>query len=104
MLSFSVVGISLTSLVRNQLIDTAIESARFAALADQTSSDGCVRARKLIAATVAQKLDLQASCFNLSQIGLEQEVVRLTLRVPALGLLPGNQLIKVVAHATREVQ
>jgi len=104
LLAFSVVGISLTTLVRNQLVDSAIEGARYAALADQTSVDGCARAKAVVVATVAKKLDLQVSCFNTSSLGLEQEVVQLTLRVPALGLLPANQLIKAVGHATRELQ
>ena len=104
LLTLSVVAISLTMLLRNQLIDTAVESARYAALADQSSSDGCLRARNLISATLAQKLDLQVSCFNVAALGASQEVVQLTLRMPALGFMPANKLIKAVGHATRELQ
>ena len=104
LLAFSVVGISLTTLLRNQLIDTAVESARFAALADQSSSDGCLRARALLAKTVAQKLDLEVRCFGESVFGVSQEVVQLTFRTPAIGFLPGSKLIKAVGHATREIQ
>ncbi len=71
------------------LRDSAIEGARFAALADQESAAGCLRAREQINATFQGKMIAEISCRTENE---NQEIVEITSGFSNLGLLGAHHL------------
>jgi len=93
------ISITLGSYARIVLLDSTIEGARYAALADQDLVSGIAKTKKLVAAALGPGVRVDVSG-NLSRIGTV-ESVRL---VSTLGLsfFPGSQLLNVSSVATRE--
>ena len=91
--------ITLGSYARIVLLDSTIEGARYAALADQDISSGVDKTKQLVAAGLGRSVSIEVSG-DLFRIG-DVESVRL---VSTLGLiiLPGSELVSVSAVATRE--
>lgn len=103
-LTLSVIGLGLFSYCRNVSYDIAIESARWAALADQPVSAGCERARLELASTFAASLSSQVRCEeNLTSAG-RMLAVEITVQFPQLGLVSAVGSIKAVGHAFAEIQ
>lgn len=103
-ISLSVLGLNLASYTRLVLIDTAIEAARFSALADQTDSDGCARAKILYAKTFGSNSVLHAYCFTEQINSHEFSRAVLTTELVNLGLISFGPEIKATAKAIRELQ
>ena len=93
------ISITLGSYARIVLLDSTIEGARYAALADQDLVSGIAKTKKLVAAALGPGVRVDVSG-NISRIGTV-ESVRL---VSTLGLsfLPGSNLLNMSSVATRE--
>lgn len=96
--------ISLTGITYGQLVlrDSAIEGARFAALADQDSESGCMRSLELAKRAFAGFTELKASCLSSSQGEFQIERVNLSGKVPVMGLIPFSPRLSASASAPRE--
>lgn len=99
LLAVTTVTIALTSFVSMVIRDSAVEGARFAALADQNSDAGCLRAQQLIGAALAGKFVPKVSCHSLD--GLE-EIVMVNGRLQMFGFLPGVRDLSAIGRAPRE--
>ncbi|MFM6971718.1 MAG: TadE/TadG family type IV pilus assembly protein [Rhodoluna sp.] len=103
-LALSVLGLSLAAYTRLVLIDTAIEAARFSALADQSDSDGCARAKLLFSKTFGANSVLHANCFTDQINGREYSRAVLSSELINLGFITFGPEIKASAKAIRELQ
>jgi Flp pilus assembly protein TadG len=104
LLSLSVLGVALFGLVRNVMFDSAIEGARFAALADQNSRAGCFRAQALFTESLGSALKPVFQCEQ-TLIGSRSVMfVSIEAAIPGLGFLPNDYRFRAVAHATCEIQ
>ena len=104
LLALSVMGIALNGLVRNVMFDSAIEGARFAALADQKASAGCARAQFLFTKSLGSAIHPTFRC-DQAEVGSRTVIlVSLEAAIPGLGFLPNNFKLKAVGHATAELQ
>jgi hypothetical protein len=99
LLAVTTVTIALTSFVSMVIRDSAVEGARFAALADQNSDSGCLRAQQLISAALMGKFVPKVSCHSLD--GLE-EIVMVNGRLQMFGFLPGVRDLSAIGRAPRE--
>jgi len=93
------ISIALGSYARVVLLDSTIEGARYAALADQDLASGIAKTKKLVAAALGPGVIVDVSG-NLSRIGTV-ESVRLVSTL-GVGILPGSKLLTVSSVATRE--
>ncbi len=102
MLMVGVVQLALTLHVRNVLIDSAAEGARYAALDGRGLDDGVARTRALIDSTLpaAYAQNVSADQVVLDGVGLVQ--VHVTGPVPVLGLLGPGGFIEVSGRAVVE--
>ena len=99
LLTVTVITISLSSFCALVIRDSAIEGARYAALADQDSSSGCERAKLLATKAIGQLASIEASC-NSSESGYE--IVRLRASYRISGLLITDRQLMSVGVAPRE--
>lgn len=93
------ISITLGSYARLVLLDSTIEGARFAALADQDIDSGIAKTRQLVAAALGPGLSVNV-VGSLSKLG-SVESVRL---VSTLGfnLISGSNFLSASSVATRE--
>jgi Flp pilus assembly protein TadG len=113
---FTLVGILLTFLflallqlglalyVRNTLVASAAEGARYGANADRTPSDGAVVTRQLIRGSLADSFADDVTSGTETVDGVLTVVVRVTARLPVFGLLGPPRAISVRGHAFEEGQ
>jgi hypothetical protein len=100
----SVISICASSYVLGLIRDTAVEGARFAAHADQSSATGCLRARSLMNQILANSLNPQISC-SLVQINSKNfEAVRIEVPLPLAGTLIKTNVLEAEGWAPREEQ
>lgn len=101
-LMLGVMQLALTLHVRNVLIDSAAEGARYAALDGHDLHDGVARTEALIGAALpgAYAEDVQAGMITQDGVSLVQ--VRVRGPVPVLGLLGPGGLIDVTGRAVSE--
>jgi hypothetical protein len=100
----SVISICASSYVLGLIRDTAVEGARFAALADQSSATGCQKARSLLSQVLANSLNHQISC-SLVQINSKNfEAVRIEVPLPLAGTLIKTNVLEAEGWAPREEQ
>lgn len=99
---FSVISVSLITYAQAVLQDSAIEGARFAALADQESSSGCLRSLTLARQGFAGFLDLDVSCGTLNLEGNVFEQVVVTANVPVFGVITASSFLSATGRAPRE--
>ena len=99
MTALTVCSVSLASFSILVLRDSAIEGARYAALADQDSPSGCIRAEKLAESAIGKRAHVASSC---RQVSGDIEVVELSARLPLLGLLGASHKVTVRGSAPRE--
>ena len=92
-------SITFGSYARSVLLDSTIEGARYAALADQDIPSGIARTKDLVAAALGPNLSINVAGHLHSAGGIQS--VRL---VSTLGFsfFPGSDLLSVSAVATRE--
>lgn len=92
-------SITLGSYARVVLLDSTIEGARYAALADQNIGSGIARTKKLVSAALGPGVTVDVSG-NLSRIG-DIESVRFVSRL-GLSYFAGSNLLTVSSVATLE--
>jgi hypothetical protein len=93
------ISISLGAYARLVLLDSTIEGARFAALADQDIAAGVAKTKKLVAAALGPGLSVNVSG-SLSKFGTV-ESVRFVSTL-GLNLIPGSNFLSASSVATRE--
>ena len=96
--ALTVISICLSSFTLMIIRDSAVEGARFAALADQDSDAGCDRARSAARSVVDDFVTLVASCESTET----EEIVRLDATFPLFGLIAGSRSLSAIARAPRE--
>lgn len=101
-LTVSVLQLALALHVRNTVLDAASEGARFAALADNSTADGILRCRTLIATAIGADYasDIRAS----TGTWMGHPAVTITVRttLPVIGLLGIGSGLEVSGHAAIE--
>lgn len=98
----AVVQLGLAYHVRNVLIASASEGARYGANADRTPDDGAARARDLIASSLSGRFAADVSAGVDELDGAEVVVVRVRAPLPVLGWLGPPGGLRVSGHALRE--
>ncbi len=93
------ISISLGAYARLVLLDSTIEGARFAALADQDIASGVAKTKQLVAAALGPGLSVNVSG-SLSKFGTV-ESVRFVSTL-GLNLIPGSNFLSASSVATRE--
>ncbi len=93
------ISISLGAYARLVLLDSTIEGARFAALADQDIAAGVAKTKQLVAAALGPGLSVKVSG-SLSKFGTV-ESVRFVSTL-GLNLIPGSNFLSASSVATRE--
>jgi Flp pilus assembly protein TadG len=113
---FTLVGILLTFLflallqlglalyVRNTLVASAAEGARYGANADRTPSDGAGVTRRLIRVSLADSFADDVTSGTETVDGVLTVVVHVNARLPVFGLLGPPRAISVRGHAFEEGQ
>jgi Flp pilus assembly protein TadG len=111
---FTLVGILLTFLflallqlglalyVRNTLVASAAEGARYGANADRVPSDGAAVTRQLIRDSLADSFADDVTSGTETVDGVVTVVVRVDARLPVFGLLGPPRAISVRGHALEE--
>lgn len=94
-------SITLGSYARVVLLDSTIEGARYAALADQDIAAGIARTKKLVASALGPALSVNVAG-SATRIGT-LESVRLVSTL-GLSLIPGSSVLSVSSVATREIE
>ena len=95
------ISISLGAYARLVLLDSTIEGARFAALADQDIASGVAKTKQLVAAALGPGLSVNVSG-SLSKFGTV-ESVRFVSTL-GLNLIPGSNFLSASSVATREIE
>jgi Flp pilus assembly protein TadG len=113
---FTLVGILLTFLflallqlglalhVRNTLVASSAEGARWGANADRTPADGAAVTRKLIRDSLADSFADGVTSGTETVDGVVTVVIRVEARLPLFGLLGPPRAISVRGHAMEEEQ
>jgi Flp pilus assembly protein TadG len=99
LLSMTVVAVGLSSFAMAVLRDSAIEGARYAALADQNSAAGCLRASLLAKQAIGRFANVSAACDS-SEAGFE--MVELRAQVTLFGLFTQDRELYAISQAPRE--
>lgn len=99
LLSVTVVAVGLSSFAMAVLRDSVVEGARYAALADQNSDAGCVRASVLASKAVGRFASVTASCESSSR-GFE--VVELRAQIALFGMFTQGRELYAISQAPRE--
>lgn len=103
LLTLSVLQLGLALFVRNTVLDTAAEGARFAALAGNSLDDGVARTRELLRLTVGDRYAENVSGAYASFEGYRSTEIRVIAPMPVLGLLGPESTLEVAGHAPVEV-
>jgi Flp pilus assembly protein TadG len=90
--------------VRNTLVASAAEGARYGANADRTPSDGAAVTRALIRGSLADSFAEGVTSGTETVDGVATVVVRVDARLPVFGLLGPPRAISVRGHALEETQ
>lgn len=98
------ISISTSSYVLSVIRDSAVEGARFAALADQSSLAGCQKSLSLMQPVLVSSLNPQVECKLVEINGQSYERVRIEVEVPLTGSLLKSSALKAEGWAPREDQ
>ena len=101
-LTVSVLQLALALHVRNTVLDSAAEGARFAALADNTPADGIARCRDLISTAVGADYATDVRASTGSWMGHPAVTITVRTTLPVIGLLGVGGALEVVGHAAIE--
>ncbi len=93
------ISISLGAYARLVLLDSTIEGARFAALADQDIASGVARTKQLVAAALGPGLSVNVAG-SVSKFGTIESVRFVSTM--GLNLIPGSNFLSASSVATRE--
>lgn len=100
----TITGIFLSTNALNVLRDSSIEGARFAALADQSTIDGCERTRDLITKALNVSTSLEVKCYSFESSNSQYERVSARLSLQIIGLLAMTPTLYAESSAPRENQ
>lgn len=98
-LALTVITVGFSSFTMAVLRDSAVEGARYSALADQVSGAGCVRASQLAKETIGKFATIDAQCNSTAD---NFEVVRLNAQIVLFGFLSESRILTAVSRAPRE--
>lgn len=104
MLSLAVITVSVSAYAMGVIRDSAVEGARFAALADQSTTSGCLRAQMLLEKALVADFSRVISCDSKIIAGVSYEKVRIQLGLPVIGLITGARFLTAESVAPREDQ
>ncbi len=102
-LVLAVMQLALALHVRNTLLDTAAEGARFAALAGASDADGVQRTRELIDTALASSFAQDVSAVRTTVGGIPVVAVTVRATMPVIGLFGPENALEVTGHAALEV-
>lgn len=103
----SVVQLGLVLHVRNTLIDSASEGARWGARADRTPVDGVARARALVESELSSGYAARVSDVTAREVdlgGVRAVEVTIAAPLPLIGLVGPTGTLTVRGHAFAEAQ
>lgn len=101
-LTVSVLQLALALHVRNTVLDSAAEGARFAALADNTPADGVARCRTLIITAIGADYADDIRVATGSWMGHPAVTITVRTTLPVIGLLGIGGALEVAGHAAIE--
>ena len=101
-LTLSVIQLALALHIRNTVLDSAAEGARFASLADTSLSDGVTRTRDLISTALSPVYAADITARVTSHLGHPSVIVTVRTPLPLLGLIGIDDGVEVSAHAPIE--
>jgi hypothetical protein len=101
-LTLSVLQLGLALHVRNTVLDAAAEGARYAALADNSLSDGEQRARDLIGTALGPRYADEVHGTYGSFLGQPAATITVRAPLPLLGLVGLDDGLEVSGHASVE--
>ena len=104
LLFVAVLQLALVVHVRNVLVDSAAEGARYAARADRVPADGIQRARDLASSGVSPRFARDVTAGEEDVGGVRTVVVRIRAPLPVIGLIGPRGRLDVSGHAFAEVQ
>lgn len=102
LLTLSVIQLALALHIRNTVLDSAAEGARFASLADTSLSDGVTRTRDLISTALSPGYAADITASVTSHLGHPSVVVTVRTPLPLIGLIGIDDGVEVSAHAPIE--
>lgn len=97
-----VVQLALVLHVRNTLVDSASEGARYGGLADRTPADGAARTRQLIGMSLSSRYADDVSATTRMLDGVTVVEVHVESPLPVVGLFGPGQGISVTGHGLQE--
>ncbi len=100
----AVVSICSSAYVLGVIRDSAVEGARFAALADQSSTDGCQKALSLMKQVLVSVIDPRVSCRLVYVDSSSFEKVEIEISVPFTNSLLHSSVLRAEGWAPRENQ
>lgn len=102
LLALGVVQLTLALHVRNTLIDSASEGARYGALVGRTSGDAAQRTRELVRGSLSESYAGEVSATRVERDGVELVEVRVRAPLPVVGLVGPTGGLTVTGHAIAE--
>jgi hypothetical protein len=102
MVTLAQLSIFSSAFILNVIRDSAVEGARYAALADQSSEQGCARSKSLVAAALGKSLGAVFTCQSIVQDQIALERVSITVNWIGLGALAGLSTLQAESMAPRE--
>jgi hypothetical protein len=104
LLFLAVFQLGLALHIRNTLISSASEGARYGARADAMAQDGAARARELIRASLSGRYADHVTAETTTVDGIQVVLVRVRAPLPVLGPLGPDRVLSVQARAFSERQ
>jgi hypothetical protein len=101
-LTLSVIQLGLVLLIRNTVLDSASEGARYGALADNTIGDGVGRTRDLITTAIGPGYARDITVSRGSYDGYPADIVTVRTPLPLIGLVGIPNGLEVSGHAAIE--
>lgn len=102
MLFVGVLQLTIVLHVRNTLIDSASEGARYAAQAGHQPADGAARTRELVGQSLADSYAQDVTATTTRIDGLDEIEVEVVAPLPLVGLLGPGGSLTVHGHALVE--
>lgn len=88
--------------VRNTVIDSAVEGARFASLGDRSLAEGEERTRELISRSVGERYATDVRATEMTTDGRPLIAVTVRTPLPIVGLLGPPAVLSLSGHALAE--
>ncbi len=101
-LTLSVIQLGAVLLIRNTILDAAAEGARYAALADNSLTDGVLRTRDLITTALGPGYARVVDASYGSYLGHPSAVIVVRAPLPVIGLSGIDGGLEVTGHAPVE--